>query len=101
MSWGEAYRLTEVLLADPSSPVAAAVYEWKMPVSPEWLVLADIWDALSHRVYKNPKPYQRPFARTSTGRKMRPQREIRKSLARRGHAELMAEIEAIEQRRGG
>lgn len=87
MSWGEAFRLTEILLADPSSTVAAAVYEWKHPLSREGLILADMWDALSHRVYKDPKPYPRPF----------PDR----SGSRRGHTvKTRAEVVAILNEHG-
>lgn len=61
MSWGEAVRLTQVLERDPSSMVCAALAELEHPFTREWLVLADVWDALSHQVYKDPKPYRRPF----------------------------------------
>lgn len=61
MSWGEAVRLTQLLEQDPSSMVCAALADLDHPFTREWLVLADMWDALAHQVYKAPKPYRRPF----------------------------------------
>lgn len=63
MPWGEAWRLTHVLLSDPSSHAAAAVAGWDFPVSREWLVLADVADILTaanSRKGRKPKPYPRP-----------------------------------------
>lgn len=45
MTYGEAWRLTQVLLGDPSSHVAAAVAGWDHPWSWEALALADLYDA--------------------------------------------------------
>jgi len=60
MSWGEAIRLTGVLLTDPTSQVFAARNDWSGPRSPEWFLLADLFD-LTHRAHaKNPPPYPRP-----------------------------------------
>jgi len=42
MSWGEAYRLSLVLIEDPSSRVGAAVADLRGPVSPESLALYGI-----------------------------------------------------------
>jgi hypothetical protein len=65
MSFGEAWRLTGVLLADPSSHVAAAVAGWPHPVSREWMLSAHLYDAfVASKV--DPKkhkaqPYPRPW----------------------------------------
>ena len=74
MSWGEAYRLTTVLLSDPSSHVAAAVAGWDHPVSREWLVLADVYD-LTARVaagkkWKAKDAYPRPVPKRRFGKGM-------------------------------
>lgn len=50
-----------VLVSDPSSHTCAAVNGWKFPRSPEWLVLADLFDAFTKANYQNPKAYPRPF----------------------------------------
>lgn len=63
MAWGEAWRLTHVLLSDPSSHAAAAVSGWDFPVSREWLVQADVVDVLvaaNSAKGRKPKPYPRP-----------------------------------------
>jgi len=60
MTWGEAVRLTSVLLVDPTSQVAAARNDWTAPRSPEWFVLADLFDLTHRSLAKNPKPYPRP-----------------------------------------
>ena len=72
MSWGEAYRLTTVLLSDPSSHVAAAVAGWDHPVSREWLVLADVYD-LTARIAAGKKwtkknAYPRPIGKRTVRR---------------------------------
>ena len=61
MSWGEALRLVAVLAADPSSHLAASINEWKHPRSPEWLVLADLFDVTAQAHFQKPKPYPRPY----------------------------------------
>ena len=88
MSWGEAWRLVEILSMDPSSYVAAAVHEWKSPVSREWLVLADLWDAQAVQSYQKPKPYPRPFgdpAATRRGRTRKTRAEVIAILNAHGH----------------
>ena len=64
MSWGEAWRLTHELVLDPSSHVSAAVGGWSFPVTREWIVAADSYDAFvsskSSKGHK-PKPYPRPW----------------------------------------
>lgn len=60
MTFGEAKDLTEVLHQDPSSWVFAARASWDNPVSREFLVLADIFDAFAKANFKRPDPYPRP-----------------------------------------
>lgn len=61
MTYGEAGRLARLLMADPSSQVAAATQRWEGPRSLEWFVLADLFDLTHALNAKNPKPYPRPF----------------------------------------
>lgn len=62
MSWGEAYRLVQVLNRDPSSAVSAAIGDWEYPVSRDALALMDLYD-LQHmaKSKRKPKPYPRPW----------------------------------------
>jgi len=62
MSYGEAWRLMEILIADPSSQLAAAVAGWAYPVTRAELTLRDLYD-LQHRSKsrRKPKPYPRPW----------------------------------------
>lgn len=62
MPWAEAYRLTEILLNDPSSQVAAAVAGWRYPLSRGDLTLRDLYD-LQHKskAKRKPAPYPRPW----------------------------------------
>jgi hypothetical protein len=64
MTWGEAWRLVEILLADPSSHLGAAVAGWQYPVERGELTLRDLYD-LQHRSKskRKPKPYPRPWER--------------------------------------
>lgn len=81
MSWGEAWRVTHVLLGDPSSHAAAAVAGWEFPVTREWLVLADVVDVLlasNARKGRKPKPYPRP---KPNGRKSRPRPTVAPEVA--------------------
>lgn len=69
MSWGEALRLTERLLTDSSSFVAASVAGWDHPLSHQSIVLMNLYD-LTHQVAwaqgggkgSKPKPYPRPWS---------------------------------------
>lgn len=61
MGWGEAIRLTHVLLRDPASHIHAAAARWKHPATREFFLLADIFDAAAQHTYKKPKPYPRPY----------------------------------------
>jgi hypothetical protein len=57
MSLAEAGRLFEILRADPSSALAAALEGWDHPVSREAAVLMDLWDleAVKSGAKKPPK----------------------------------------------
>jgi hypothetical protein len=61
MTWGEAWRLTQILVRDPLSNVFAAIRGWDSPRSREWLLIADLFD-LTHAVNskKRPGAYPRP-----------------------------------------
>ena len=48
MGWGEAWRLMDVLLTDPSSHVAAAVAGWDYPLSREDITMRDLYDLQHH-----------------------------------------------------
>jgi hypothetical protein len=62
MDWAEAWRLTLVLVADPTSQVCAALSHWQYPLSWEGIALRDLYD-LQHtsKSKKRPKPYPRPW----------------------------------------
>lgn len=93
MAWGEAWRLTRLLLTDPSSHVAASVAGWAHPWSREAFVLADLYD-LTHQAHaqkRKPRPYRRPSDSSSKrfGRATRSQAEIRAALLARGHGRVL------------
>lgn len=91
MSWGEAWRLLGELMKDPSSHVAAAVAGWDHPVSREWIVAANTYDAFIqvNSDPKKPKPklHPRPWdvkpQAVGAGTSMTPAewREMRERLA--------------------
>lgn len=62
MGWGEAWRLTQLLLRDPSSQLAAALAGWQFPASREYLTLMDTFD-LHHMLNakKMPEAMRRPW----------------------------------------
>lgn len=62
MSWGEAWRLTSILLGDTSSQIAAALAGWQHPIDRTGLILMDLYD-LQHmsKSSKKVKPYPRPW----------------------------------------
>ena len=64
MTFGEAWRLTQVLLTDPGSQVAAAVAGWENAASRESLALYDLYD-LQHqsKAKRKPQPYPRPWVK--------------------------------------
>lgn len=59
MRWGEAWRLTLLLLRDPSSFVSAEVAGWNYPAARGELVLLDLYD-LQHASKAKRKPLPRP-----------------------------------------
>lgn len=92
MSFGEARRLTHLLSRDPSSALCAAVQGWDAAVTPEWLLLADLYD-LTHRVAaakpQHVKPYPRPFPdpnKRRRGRTTRTRAEVISILRDHGHS---------------
>ena len=95
MSWGEAWRITMLLIRDPSSHVCAAVGKWRHPWTWEAMVLADLFD-LTHEVAwrdggrkgSKPKPYPRPWATDTTRRTLKPsvsQERVLEALRDAGH----------------
>jgi len=89
MGWGEACRMVDILCADPSSCVGAAVAGWDHPMSREGLVLMDLFD-LQHfsKVEKAPDPYKRPWPDPNVkhrGRTNLPREAVIAILARFGH----------------
>lgn len=96
MTWGEAYRLTQILAADPSSQVGAALANLTHAVTREALVLMDLFD-LTHQAAwasgggkgSRPKPYPRPLP-SRQSRRAKPdakltQDEIIAALRMAGH----------------
>jgi hypothetical protein len=78
MTWGEAVRLTKLLLRDSSSQIAASAEGWKFPIDRATLATLDLFDltvrANSDPKKGSPKPHGgRPFevddrARQSIGK---------------------------------
>jgi hypothetical protein len=67
-SWGEAIRLTQKLITDPSTQVAAAMNGWDYPVSWDAIVAMNHFDLIHQiawaqggRKGPKPKPYPRPW----------------------------------------
>lgn len=90
--WGEALRLAQILRADPSSMIAAALEGWDHPISRESLILMDQFD-LDVRVATggkgNPKPHpMRP------GKQDDRTRERKGNVAGRSRAEVIAILNA-------
>ena len=54
------------LLTQTDSLLAARVSDWKFPVSREWIVLTDIYDAFANANFKKPKPYPTPWVNKDT-----------------------------------
>lgn len=74
MSWGEAYRLTEQLIKDPTSHVSAAMAGWDYPISFEALVTADLFDvtaSVHSPANKKPDPWPRPWKQKGSREKKR------------------------------
>lgn len=93
VSWHEAWLLTEQLLADPTSHLAAALADWDHPASREALALADVFDLLvavntDKRKRSRAGHYPRPFPLGERTRSTKPQvsqAEVRAALEARGH----------------
>ncbi|MGL5910664.1 MAG: hypothetical protein ACRCZP_11725 [Phycicoccus sp.] len=88
MAWGEALRLTRVLMTDPSSQVATSVAQITGTRSREWLLLADIFDLLHtvnarRRTRPYPRPGDRPRRVGNTGNRTR--EEVLAILRGHGH----------------
>lgn len=67
MSWGEAYRLTEILAADPGARVASALAGWEHPASRDLMALMDLFDSSeAARAGRKAKPYPRPWVKRKT-----------------------------------
>lgn len=66
MSWAEAWRLFNILGADPSSQIVAAIAGWKYPATRADLVLRDLFDLEFRKAKRNPKKYQRPWDKAET-----------------------------------
>ena len=68
MTWGEAWRLFQLLMRDSSSQIGAALAGWSEPVSRMDLTLRDLYD-MQHasKAKRKPTPYPRPWPdRTKT-----------------------------------
>jgi hypothetical protein len=90
MTWGEAVRLTDLLLEDPSSMVAAKASGWEHPITREDAVLRDLFD-LQHMAKsdRKPKPYPRPWpseGRRRRGRTKMTRAEVVAVLNAHGHS---------------
>lgn len=67
MGWDEALRLIRILRSDPSSRIAAAIEDWKYPLSREAAIFADLYDLEYAKTgAKGRKPYPRPFETKGT-----------------------------------
>lgn len=78
MTYGEAWRLTRILLNDPASHVAAASAGWEHPASRESLVLMDLFDVTMavNAGKKRPTPYPRPWPVDDGKRRTKPDADI-------------------------
>jgi hypothetical protein len=93
VSWHEAWLLTQQLLADPTSHLAAALAGWDYPASRETLALADLFDLTvaantDKRKRGRAGRYARPFPLRDAARSAKPgvdQARVRAALAARGH----------------
>jgi hypothetical protein len=91
--WHEAWLLTEQLLTDPTSHLAAALAGWDHPATREALALADVFDLLvavntDKRRRSRAERYPRPFPLGERARSTKPQvsqTEVRAALEARGH----------------
>lgn len=67
MTWGEAWRLVEVLIRDPGSATAAALVGWEHAVSREWLLLLGLREATVRAHFKDPDPWPVPWPEQRKG----------------------------------
>ena len=86
VSLPEAVLLTHILLQDPSSWLTSSRFDWKYPVSREWIVSAHTWDLLAkvNSGKKKPKPYPNPFPDPNSqrvGRTRMTNEDVKKVLA--------------------
>lgn len=77
MSWGEVWRLTNILAADPQTWVAAAVNGWDRPFTWEWAAQMDHLDFLALARWADagkkgsrPKPLSRPWKARNPNRRL-------------------------------
>jgi hypothetical protein len=62
MGWDETKRLLQILAADPTSHVCAAISKWQHPASWEYIALADLIDVqVQSKSKKRQKRYRRPW----------------------------------------
>lgn len=65
----EACLLVAMLLRDPSSWLQAKVNDWKFPVTPEWMITANLLDVtVAVNSKGKPKPMERPWPSTDINR---------------------------------
>lgn len=87
MSWGEALRLTGILLSDPSSQVAAQYSGWDHPLSRELILLLDLFDLGGYwAAGKKHEPHpMRPVVKKKRKAPVLSQAQILKVLRDAGH----------------
>lgn len=59
----ELYLLATYMLKDPASWLHAEIAEWEFPVSPEWAMLAEIYDIHMAISTKEKPTYPRPWVK--------------------------------------
>ena len=78
-----------LLMQDPTSRLGAALQELDFAPTREWLLLADLYDALTQAHCKKPKPYPRPWAEKTSKRigntGGRTREQVLSILAQMGH----------------
>lgn len=62
----ETALLISALLQETDSHLQAAVNDWKFPVSREWILLRDVYDAFAQANFKKPGPYPTPWLAENT-----------------------------------
>lgn len=93
MTWGEAIRLTQVLIAAPDSQIGAAMQGWEFPISRETAAVLDLFDLEHAKAAKSPRPHSgRPWThgKRSGSRRIgnvagRTREEVRRILNAHGH----------------